>query len=167
MHDTATKIISVRNIISSEYMHLGNLVENSLFGFGGHSIEDYLIARNYSDMQNSIIPVRTWKYIPPNRIEFIQLATISDNYDFIIELNTVHPDPSSINPTMYDKFMDMAVGYMKLSVGTIRSQITSLSTPTGTIEITPDQLKQEGQDLLMRVKEALKMTPPDKLLYLL
>jgi hypothetical protein len=68
---------------------------------------------------------------------------------------------------MYDKFMDMAVGYMKLSVGTIRSQITSLSTPTGTIEITPDQLKQEGQDLLLRVKEALKMTPPDKLLYLL
>ena len=167
LHDTATKIISVRNIISSEYMHLGNLVENSLFGFGGHSIEDYLISRNYSDMQKSIIPVRTWKYIPPNRIEFIQLATISDDYDFIIELNTVHPDPSSINPTMYDKFMDMAVGYMKLSVGTIRSQITSLSTPTGTIEITPDQLKQEGQDLLLRVKEALKMTPPDKLLYLL
>jgi hypothetical protein len=36
---------------------------------------------------------------------------------------------------MYDKFMDMAVGYMKLSVGTIRSQITSLSTPTGTIDV--------------------------------
>ena len=167
LKDTATKIISIRNIISSEYMHLGNLVENSLFGFGGSSIEDYLISRNYSDMQKAIIPVKTWKFLPPNRIEFILLATLSDNYDMIIELNTVHPDPSSINPTLYDKFLDMCIGTIKVAVGTIRSQITSLSTPTGTIEITPDQLNQEGMDLLMRTKDGLKMTPPDKLLYLM
>ncbi len=85
----------------------------------------------------------------------------------IIELNTVHPDPSSINPTLYDTFLDMCIGTIKVAVGTIRSQITSLSTPTGTIEITPDQLKQEGMDLLMRTKDGLKMTPPDKLLYLM
>ena len=61
----------------------------------------------------------------------------------------------------------MCIGTIKVAVGTIRSQITSLSTPTGTIEITPDQLKQEGMDLLMRTKDGLKMTPPDKLLYLM
>ena len=140
---------------------------DNLKGFGGTSVDDFLLARNWNDIQKLIMPEKTWKFIPPNRFEVIDVADFNRIYDLVIRYNTVHPDPSSINPTMYDKFMDMAVGYMKLSVGTIRSQITSLSTPTGTIEITPDQLKQEGQDLLLRVKESLKMTPPDKLLYLL
>lgn len=165
--DAPTKIISIKKVIQSEYQYLSNLGDNQLFGFGGAGIEDYLISRNYNDMHRSIIPVRSWKFLPPNRFEMIDINTFENDYDIVLELNIVHSDPSSVNPTLYDIYLKaMCVGYMKVLVGTIRKQVTTLSTPTGTIEISPDELKQEGMQELQELKTNIKtMVPPETMIY--
>ena len=160
------QIITVSDIIKNDYLYLGNLGEDVMKGYGGTSIEDFLIARNWSDANKMILPVDTWKFIPPARLEIIDLAGLYQVYDMVIAYTTVHPDPSSINPTMYDKFKDMCAGYFMLIVGNMRVRVGSISTPTGTVEINGDALKQEGQELLRETREKLILTPPDQLIYL-
>lgn len=160
------QIISVRDIIKNEYLYLGNLGEDTLKGYGGTSIEDFLLSRNYNDMNKLILPVDTWKFVPPARLEIIDLAGLYQVYDMVIAYNTVHPDPSSINPTLFDKFKDLCAGYFMLVIGNIRARVGSISTPTGTVELNGDALKQEGDTLLREVKEKLITTPPDQLIYM-
>lgn len=160
------QLISVRNIMMSEYLYLGNLGEDTLMGYGGTTTEDFLISRNWADINKLILPERSWKFIPPARLELIDLAGLTMIYDMVVEFNTVHPDPSSINPTMFEFFKDMCAGYMMMTIGTIRTKIDGLSTPTGTINTNGQQLKQDGETLLRETKDKLVLTPPDTMLYL-
>lgn len=160
------QLISVRNIMMSEYLYLGNLGEDTLMGYGGTTTEDFLISRNWADINKLILPERSWKFIPPARLELIDLAGLTMIYDMVVEFNTVHPDPSSINPTMFEFFKDMCAGYMMMTIGTIRTKIDGLSTPTGTINTNGQQLKQDGETLLRETKDKLILTPPDTMLYL-
>lgn len=160
------QLISVRNIMMSEYLYLGNLGEDTLMGYGGTTTEDFLISRNWADINKLILPERSWKFIPPARLELIDLAGLTMVYDMIVEFNTVHPDPSSINPTMFEFFKDMCAGYMMMTIGNIRTKIDGLSTPTGTITTNGQQLKQDGETLLRETKDKLILTPPDTMLYI-
>ena len=160
------QLISVRNIMMSEYLYLGNLGEDTLMGYGGTTTEDFLISRNWADINKLILPERSWKFIPPARLELIDLAGLTMVYDMIVEFNTVHPDPSSINPTMFEFFKDMCAGYMMMTIGNIRTKIDGLSTPIGTITTNGQQLKQDGETLLRETKDKLILTPPDTMLYI-
>lgn len=163
---TPTQIIKVDEVIQPEYLYLTNMGQDVLKGFGGTSLEDFLISRNWNDMQKLIMPEKSWRFIPPNRIEIINVATLSKLYDLVIRYNTVHPDPSSINPTMFEDFKEMCTGYMMITIGTIREKTNGLSTPTGTFESNGTTIKQDGQQLLEALKQKLIATPPDQMIYL-
>ena len=163
---TPTQIIAVSNLYLPEYMYLTNLGQDSLRGFGGTSIDDFLIAKNWNDIQKMVIPEKSWKFIPPARLEIIESAGITQIYDIVIKYDTVHPDPSSINPTMFEDFKELCAGYMMLVIGTMREKTNGLSTPTGTFETTGTVIKQEGQQILTELKQKLITTPPDQMLHL-
>lgn len=163
---TPTQIISIDEVIQPEYMYLTNLGLDALKGFGGTSVEDFLISRNWNDIQKLIIPEKTWKFIPPSRLEVIDVASFNRIFDLVIRYNTVHPDPSSINPTMFEDFKEMCAGYMMVTIGTIREKTNGLSTPTGTFESNGTTIKQDGQQMLIELKQKLITTPPDQMIYL-
>lgn len=163
---TPTQIISVSEVILPEYMYLTNLGQDALRGFGGTSIEDFLIARNWNDIQKMIIPEKSWRFIPPARLEIIEAAAVTQIYDIIIRYNTVHPNPSSINPTMFEDFKEMCAGYMMVTIGTIREKTNGLSTPTGTFESNGTTIKQDGMLILQELKQRLINTPPDQMLHI-
>lgn len=161
-----TQIISISDVIQSEYMYLTNMGQDALKGFGGTSIEDFLLARNWNDIQKMILPEKTWKFIPPARLEVIDVAGMNQVYDLVIRYNTVHPDPSSINPTMFDDFKELCAGYMMVTIGTMREKTNGLSTPTGTFESNGTTIKQDGQQILLDLKQRLIGTAPEQMIYL-
>ncbi len=163
---TPSQIVSVSEVILPEYMYLTNLGQDALRGFGGTSIEDFLIARNWNDIQKMIIPEKSWRFIPPARLEIVEAAAVTQIYDIVIRYNTVHPDPSSINPTMFDDFKEMCAGYMMVTIGTIREKTNGLSTPTGTFESNGTTIKQDGMLILQELKQRLINTPPDQMLHI-
>lgn len=163
---TPTQIISVNEVIQPGYEYLNNLSQDALYGYGGTSVDDFLLARNWQDIQNMIVPERTWKFIPPNRLELIEVASFYRIYDIVIRYNTVHPDPSSINPTMFEDFKEMCAGYMMVTIGVLREKTNGLSTPTGTFESNGTTIKQDGVQLLQELKTKLIGTPPDQLIHL-
>ena len=163
---TPTQIISVSDVFQPEYLYLTSMGQDAMKGFGGTSIDDFLIARNWNDIQKLIIPEKSWRFIPPARLEVIDVMGISQISDIVIRYNTVHPDPSSINPTMFDDFKDMCAGYMMMTIGTIREKTNGLSTPTGTFESNGTTIKQDGIQLLTELKQKLISTPPDTMIHL-
>ena len=163
---TPTQIISVSEVILPEYLYLNNLGEDVLRGFGGTSVEDFLISRNWNDIQKIILPEKTWKFIPPARLEIIDVAGLYSIFDIVIRYNTVHPDPSSINPTMFEDFKEMCAGYMMMTIGTIREKTNGLSTPTGTFESNGTTIKQDGVQILETLKQKLVSTPPDQMIHI-
>lgn len=163
---TPTQIISISDVILPEYMFMTNLGEDALKGYGGTSLEDFLIARNWSDAQQMVIPGKSWRFIPPARLEIIESAGITQVFDIVIRYNTVHPDPSSINPTMFEDFKEMCAGYMMVTIGTMREKTNGLSTPTGTFESNGTTIKQDGMQILAELKQKLISTPPEQMLYL-
>ena len=163
---TPTQIISVNDVILPEYMYLTNLGQDALRGFGSTAVDDFLIARNWNDMNKTILPEKTWRFIPPARLEIIDVAGLTQIYDIVIRYNTVHPDPSSINPTMFEDFKEMCAGYMMMTIGTLREKTNGLSTPTGTFESNGTTIKQDGIQILETLKQKLIGTPPDTMIYL-
>lgn len=163
---TPSQIVSVSEVILPEYMYLTNLGQDALRGFGGTSIEDFLIARNWNDIEKMIIPEKSWRFIPPARLEIVEAAAVTEVYDIVIRYSTVHPDPSSINPTMFDDFKEMCAGYMMVTIGTIREKTNGLSTPTGTFESNGTTIKQDGMLILQELKQRLINTPPDQMLHI-
>lgn len=161
-----TQIISVAEVYQPEYLYLTNMGQDALKGFGGTSIEDFLLARNWNDIQKMIMPEKSWKFTPPARFEVIEVAGVMQYYDLVIKYNTVHPDPSSINPTMFEDFKEMCAGYMMMTIGTIREKTNGLSTPTGTFESNGTTIKQDGVQILQELKQRLINTPPDTLIHL-
>ena len=163
---TPNQIISISEVFQPEYLYLTNMGQDALKGFGGTSIEDFLLARNWNDIQKMIIPEKSWRFIPPARLEVVEVAGVTQTYDLVIRYNTVHPDPSSINPTMFDDFKEMCAGYMMMTIGTIREKTNGLSTPTGTFESNGTTIKQDGVQILQELKQKLISTPPETMIYL-
>lgn len=163
---TPTQIISVSEVYQPEYMYLTNMGTDALKGFGGTSVEDFLISRNWNDIQKLIMPEKSWRFIPPARFEVIDVAGVNQVYDIVIKYNTVHPDPSSINPTMFEDFKEMCAGYMMMTIGTLREKTNGLSTPTGTFESNGTTIKQDGVQILQELKQKLISTPPDQMLHI-
>lgn len=164
--NTPNQIISVLEVYQPEYMYMTNMGQDALKGFGGTSIEDFLLARNWNDIQKMIMPEKSWRFIPPTRLEIIEVMGVMQTYDLVIKYSTVHPDPSSINPTMFEDFKEMCAGYMMMTIGTIREKTNGLSTPTGTFESNGTTIKQDGVQILQDLKQKLVSTPPETMIYL-
>ena len=55
---TPNQIISVLEVYQPEYLYLTSMGQDAMKGFGGTGIDDYLLARNWNDIQKMIMPVK-------------------------------------------------------------------------------------------------------------
>ena len=160
-------IVSIRNIYTNQLNYLGSDMDESLRGYNGTSIEDNLIARNWQDAKKYLLPVESWSFLAPNILQIIEISNFNTHQiKPMLELNTTHMSPDTIQPTMYENFRDMCTGYIQVVVGTMRTKVDGVNGVNGTVQTNGEELKQAGKQTLQEVKQLLITTPPDDYLHL-
>lgn len=134
----------------------------------GGDITNYLITMNTVQMANDVIPPDTWRFISPDKMELIKGA---NNYgvsmDFIVELECVHNDPSTIDPDQYRLLKDFALANIMIYIGRIRTKFSQFNTPQAQVEVLASELLQEGQQLKEKIQQELDDLTPDHMLWFL
>jgi len=131
-------------------------------------LTDMLIAQNSFSMSKDFVSQDTWKFFAPDKL---QLIRGSNNYgsvlDFIVELNCIHKDPSTVDPDMYPYLRDLSLATVFITIGRIRKKFSNFNTPQAQIDINADEILQEGTQLREKVIQDLDDLPPDNYIYFL
>jgi len=150
-------------IDKANYITYDQIFSQSVTG----DITDFLVRQNYMDINEMSRPDNTWRFVAPNHIEVTKAAYSYLSDEFIVELEVVHLDPTTIHPDMYDAFRDLATAYIINAIGKIRKKFNNFNTPFGTVQLNADELIQEARDLRNTTLENLRKTPPDQLLFVM
>ena len=162
--DCPYKIIEVKNKVDkANYVDYDHMFSQSVTG----DVTDYLVRQNYLDMANMVRADNTWRFIAPNRFEVTKAGFSYLNDEFLLELDVVHLDPTSISPGLYDSFRDLATAYIMNAIGRIRKKFNNFNTPFGAIQLNADELVQDARELRQRTLEELKRTPPEQYVWVL
>ena len=131
-------------------------------------VTDYLLSMNVVQMASDIVAPDTWKFKAPNRLELITGAT---NYgiskDFVVELECVHKDPSTIDPDQYRLLKNLALSEIMIYLGRIRTKFQTFNTPQAQVDILAGEMLQEGQQLKEKTLQDLDDLPPDHMIWFL
>jgi hypothetical protein len=131
-------------------------------------LTDMLIAQNSFSMSKDFVSQDTWKFFAPDKL---QMVRGSNNYgsvmDFIVELNCIHKDPSTVDPDVYHLLRDLALATIFISIGRIRKKFSSFNTPQSQVDINADEIFQEGIQLREKIIQELDDLPPDNYIYFL
>ena len=158
--NTDEYVIDVLNVYFTKD---NGLIDNIVPMMTSHEqVLDTIIYNSYSDLIQSMHPVNTWEFIPPNKLLF------DFEVDFgIIEYNTVHKDLSTIDPDKYHiMFKKLCLANVKTWISAMRSKFENLSTQFGPITLNWETLKQEGNQEKEEVMTLLNMIPPDHLIHI-
>jgi len=134
----------------------------------GGDITNYLITMNTVSMAGDVVPQDSWKFIAPDKIQVIKGANnygVSD--DFIILADCIHTDPSTIDPDQYRLLKDLALAEIMIYLGKIRTKFSNFNTPQAQINVTAQELLQEGQQLKQQTLQQLDELTPDHLIWFL
>jgi hypothetical protein len=160
--DFPYKIFEVKNIVhNATYVDLDHIFSQSIVG----DVTDFLIRQNYVDMSRMVKADNTWRFLPPNQFQLTKAGFTNITNEFILVLDCVHNDPSTISPGLYDSFRDLATSYIMNVIGRIRKKYNNFNTPFGNIQLNADELIQEAKEIRMRTLEELKRTPPEQYIY--
>jgi len=131
-------------------------------------LTDMLIAQNSFSMSKDFISQDTWKFFAPDKL---QIVRGSNNYgsvlDFIVELNCIHKDPSTVDPDVYHLLRDLALATLFISIGRIRKKFSSFNTPQSQVDINADEMFQEGMQLREKTLQELDELPPESYIWFL
>ena len=131
-------------------------------------LTDMLIAQNAFSATKDFVSQDTWRFFSPDKL---QLVRGSNNYgsalDFIVELNCMHKDPSTIDPDLYPLLRDLAVATVFIGIGRIRTKFSSFNTPQSTVDLNSDQILQDGLQLREKTIQELEDLPPDNYVWFL
>ncbi len=162
--DFPYKIMEVINKIDrANYVQYDQMFSQALTS----DITDFLVRQNYLDMANMIRPDNTWRFIGPDILEVTKAAMSYTTNDFVLEVEVVHEDPTTIATDMYDRFKDLAIAYIMNAIGKIRKKYNRFNTPFGEINMNADELIQEAKILRDEALDSLRKTPPDQVLFVL
>lgn len=160
--DFPYKIFEVKNIVhNATYVDLDHIFSQSIVG----DVTDFLVRQNYVDMSRIVKADNTWRFLPPNQFQLTKAGFTNITNEFILVLDCVHNDPSTISPGLYDAFRDLATSYIMNAIGRIRKKYNNFNTPFGNIQLNADELIQEAKEMRMRTLEELKRTPPEQLIF--
>ena len=128
-----------------------------------------LLGTNYMlQSKLEVIAQDTYKFLPPDKIELIKSNNSMWIYDdFIVKFACVHDNPSTVNPDLYEYLKQLALARVMIRLGRIRTKFQSFQTPAGQVDLTAQELIQEGQQLHERVIQDLDRIPPDHYLHFL
>jgi len=131
-------------------------------------LTDMLIAQNSFSMSKDFISKDTWVFRAPDKIHFVRG---SNNYgsvlDFIVELECVHKDPSTVTPDLYQYLEELALAHVFIYIGRIRSKFQTFNTPQSQVDVNAQEILQEGLQLKEKVLQELDDLPPDTYIYFL
>ena len=134
----------------------------------GGDITNYLITMNTVTMASDVIPQDTWKFRSPNKLEVIKG---SNNYgvsnDFIVTLDCVHPDPSTIDVDQYKLLKNLALAEIQIYLGKVRTKFQTFNTPQAQVDLLASELLQEGKELKDRTIQELDELTPDHFVWFL
>jgi len=134
---------------------------------GSMDIVDSLTRSNYRDMAEMVRGNNTWRFIGPDIIEVTKAAMSYMTDDFIVEVEVVHDDPTTIATDMYDLFKDLAIAYIMNAIGKIRKKFNNFNTPFGEIRMNSEELISDAKEMRREALESLRKTPPDQLLWII
>jgi len=159
------KIMTIKNIIPQmSFLDMEMFYQQNM---SGGDITDYLISSNYIDMSKIAIASDTWRFIPGDKIQVSKANYTCRSREFIVELDVIHPDPTTIEPTVYEYFRDLCYAEISIFLGKLRSKYKNFSTPFGEVLVNADDLIQDGKQLKQETLEKLKQNPPEKFVYFL
>ena len=162
--DFPYKIMEVINKIDqANYISYDHLFSQSVTG----DISDYLTRQNYLDMSNMVRADDTWRFKGPDTIEVTKAALTYTIKEFIVEVEVVHNDPTTIATDMYDLFKDLAISYIMNAIGKIRKKFNNFNTPFGEIRMNADELISDAKEMRREALENLRKTPPDQVVWVM
>jgi len=128
-----------------------------------------LLGTNYMIQSKlEVLAQDTFRFLPPDKIELIKSSNSIWIYDdFIAKLACIHDNPSTVNPDLYEYLKQLALAEIMIRLGRIRTKFQSFQTPAGQIDLTAQELLQEGQQLRQQVLQELDRLPPDHYIYFL
>jgi len=130
-------------------------------------ISDFLVRQNYLDMSNMVRADNTYRFVAPDELQVTRAGLSYIGDEFILELDCIHNDPTTIDSTLYKEFVDLSVAYCLNWIGKIRKKFSSVTTPFGQIEMNADEMIQEARELKQRTLENLIRTPNDQIVWIM
>ena len=130
-------------------------------------ITDYLVRQNYLDMSNMVRADNTYRFMTPDIVQVTKAGLSYIGDEFILELDCIHEDPTTIDSTLYKEFVDLSVAYCLNWIGKIRKKYNNVTTPFGQIEMNGDEMVNEARELKQRTLENLLRTPNDQIVWVM
>jgi hypothetical protein len=128
-------------------------------------ITNFLGSNYVNQSKLEVLAQDTYRFLPPDKIELIKANNSTWLYnDFILKLGCVHDNPSTVNPDMYEYLKQLSLAEIMIRLGRIRTKFQSFQTPAGQIDLTSQELLQEGQQLKKEILQELDRMPPDHFL---
>jgi len=116
--------------------------------------------------KSTVLAVDSYEFFPPDKIELIQSNnSLWLSRDFIVKVSCIHDDPSTVDPDMYHYLRDLATADIMRFIGKIRTKYQSFASPVGQVDLSAQELLQEGKQLKQETLDKLDRTPPDNYLY--
>ncbi len=109
----------------------------------------------------------TWEFLPPNQLKLFPPSIMLGATYFIVEAEVFHKDDFSTIPSRFEAwFIDLAVASIMEVLANIRQKYAngSYQTPFGTIDLSPDTLLSQSEQIKSRVLEKLETLPPNTVL---
>lgn len=147
----------------ANYVDYDHMFSQSVTG----DVTDYLVRQNYLDIANMVRADNSYRFIAPDIIEVNKAGFSYLSDEFILEVEVVHNDPTTIHPDMYDMFRDLATAYIMNAIGKIRKKFNNFNTPFGQIQMNAEELISDAKELRNTTLELLRRTPPDQLVWVL
>ncbi len=162
--DFPYKIMEVLGKIDkANYVDYDHMFSQSVTG----DVTDYLVRQNYLDIANMVRADNSYRFIAPDIIEVNKAGFSYLSDEFILEVEVVHNDPTTIHPDMYDMFRDLATAYIMNAIGKIRKKFNNFNTPFGQIQMNAEELISDAKELRNTTLELLRRTPPDQVVWVL
>jgi len=118
----------------------------------------------FEQMVQSLSPVITWEFTPPNYITFFYIGTVEGLMPMLVEYSTTYENLNEMPPDLYPWFKKLCLADIKILIGSTRTKY-QLATPFGQIMTNGEMLRQEGmQERQIVIDNLMNNIPPDILI---
>lgn len=129
---------------------------------------EYAIDSYATSIPKSMVPIRNWEFIRPNRIlfNFPGIVSVPDIDKIIVRVGAAFKNPNEIEPSMYKVFRKLAAADTIDYVIALRTKYQNLTTPQGQINMDLARLEQKSAQLRQEAMSVLEdQTIPDHYLW--
>lgn len=129
---------------------------------------DFAMDNYATSIPKSMVPIRNWEFIRPNRIlfNFPGLAAVPEISKIVVRVGAAFKNPNEIEPSMYKQFRKLAAADVIDYVISLRTKYQNLTTPQGQINMDLSRLEQKATQLRQEAVSVLEeQTIPDHYLW--